>query len=102
GRGRTERDGRKNGRFRGTRDGMHCAVQPPVFSFFQTRRARFYEVLRVEVRARGMRRAHGMNNRKMSLVPNRLQGSHGRMQSEEAVEIKHAGAWDIDGRAHGV
>jgi hypothetical protein len=43
-----------------------------------------------------------MNDRKMSLFPNRLQGRHGRMQSEEAVEIKHARAWDIDRRAHGV
>src|SRR5438874_6434023 len=49
--------------------GVHGAIQPSVFCGLQSRRSRFHEVLRVEMRTSFIGRASGMDNRKMSLVP---------------------------------
>ena len=43
-----------------------------------------------------------MNDGEMALVVERLERSHGRMQTEEAVQIDHLILLDSDRRAHGV
>src|SRR5712691_9301891 len=56
--------------------------------------------MRIEVGARGIRRASSVHDGQMALLPQRLKCRHGGMQTEETVEIKHGAARDIDGGAH--
>src|SRR5437764_10218023 len=43
-----------------------------------------------------------MHNREMPLLPDRLEGSHGRVQHEKTVKIDDGTAWNIYRRPHGV
>src|ERR1700689_513862 len=43
-----------------------------------------------------------MHNRELALLPQRLERRKRRMQPEEAVEIEHRFAWNIDARPHRV
>ncbi len=81
---------------------MQGAIQPAVFGGFDAGRAGLHEVLRIEVRAARIGRAGGVHDGQMALVPERLQGRHRGMQSEEAVEIDDRVARNIDRRPHGV
>src|ERR1022692_837731 len=47
-------------------------------------------------------RSGGMHNRQLTLLPERLKRREGRMQAEEAIEIEHSLAWNIDAGPHGV
>jgi Protein of unknown function (DUF1800) len=67
--------------------GLQCAIQPSVFGRLDARRARLHIILRIEVRARHIRRARCMHNREMLPVPQRLQTRHRRMQSEKSIQI---------------
>ncbi len=67
--------------------GLHVAVQPAVSSAFVTRRARLHIILSVEVRARIIRRSHGVNDREMAFVVNRFERCERGVKSEKAVEI---------------
>src|SRR6185437_5294661 len=66
---------------------LHRAIQPAIFGGLQSWRAGFHEILRVEVRACFVRRAGRVDDREMSLIPERLESFHGGMQSEESIEI---------------
>ncbi len=79
---------------------MQAAVQPAVLGRLDPRRPRFHEILRVEVRARRVRRSRGVHNGKMLLPPQRFERSHRRMQSEETVKIEHGFPGNVDGRPH--
>src|SRR6202043_3978422 len=61
-----------------------------------------HEILRIEVRAAGVRRSGGMHNRQLTLLPERLERCEGRMQAKESVKIKHSLARYIDARPQGV
>ena len=62
-------------------------IQPAVVGRLAARRARFHIILRVEMRARRVGRAHGVHDRQLSRVVNRLQRPKRRVQAEQAVEI---------------
>ncbi len=62
-------------------------IQPAVGGAFKAGRAGLHVILRVEMRARGIGRAHGVDNRQMPRVEHRLERRERRMQSEESVEI---------------
>src|SRR5262249_9798936 len=49
-----------------------------------------------------VRRACGMNDREMALLPKRLKRSQRGMQPEEAVEIDHRLTWNVDAGPHRV
>ena len=51
-------------------------------------RSRFHVVLRVEVRARGVGRAAGVDHGEPARVPQRLERRQRRVQAEEAVEVE--------------
>ena len=67
--------------------GGQRAVHPAAGGGLQARRAGLHVVLRVEMRARGVGRAHRFDNRQVPLVEERLQRRKRRMQAEEAIEI---------------
>src|SRR5205807_7376078 len=81
---------------------MQSAIQPTIIGGLHARRTRFHEILCVEVRACGVRRAGSMDDSQVTLLPQGLKRGYGRMQAEEAVEVNHRAARDIDGWAHGV
>src|SRR5439155_7028084 len=81
---------------------MKSAVQPPVRGGLHPGRTRFHEILCVEMRACGVRRAGSMDDSQVALLPQGLKRGYGRMQAEEAVEVNHRASRDIDGWAHGV
>ena len=78
------------------------AVQPSVLGDLHARRARFHEILRVEVRARRVGRPGGMHNRQVLLFPQRLKCRHRRMQPKETVQIEHRFLRNIDRWPHRV
>ena len=78
---------------------MERPVQPAVFGRFHAGRAGFHVVLRIEVRARGVGRAGGVNDRQVALLPQRLEGRERWVQPEESVEIEDRVARNLmDGR----
>ena len=81
---------------------MQGPIQPPILGRLQPGRSRFHEILRIEVGARRIGRPGRMYDRKMTLIPQRLQRRHSRMQPEEPVKIDHRIAWNVDGRSHRV
>src|ERR1700677_3371038 len=81
---------------------MYRPVHRALFGCSHTARAGLHEILRVEVRTRGVGRTGGMNDGQMTLLPQRLKGRERRMESEESIEIKHRVARNIDGRPHSV
>src|SRR3974390_47443 len=79
---------------------MHRAIEPTVFRGFHTRCAGLHKILRIEVRACGIRRTCGVHDRKMLLLPQWLKRRHRRMQSEEAIKIDDLVARNIDAGPH--
>ena len=91
------------------RHGLHGAIEPAVVGGFHAGRARFHEILRVKMRARGIGRARRVHDGQLVAVKQRLQRREAGMQSEESVEIDGCGASSAaaglrnrDGRAHAV
>ena len=54
------------------------------------------------MRTGGMWRASGVHNGQVTRIPQRLQGSQGRMEAEKPIEIKHFSARNINRGAHRV
>src|SRR5579862_4895823 len=79
---------------------MQSPVQPAIFGGFNAWSAGLHEILSVEMRSRGIGRTCGVNDGQLLLVPDRLQCPEGRVQSKEAVEIKHRLARDVDRWPH--
>ena len=73
------------------------AIEPAVFGGFDAGRAGLHEILRVEMRARGIGRAGGVNDGELVFVKERLEWREAGVQAEEAVEIDRgvgaAAAW---------
>ena len=70
----SERDGAEGGLVRQlAAQIMQGAVQPAIFGGFHAGRAGFHEILRVEMRARGIGRAGGVHDGEMTLLPQRLE-----------------------------
>ena len=63
------------------------AIHPAVARRFDPRRPGLHVVLRVEMRARGIGRTRGIDNRHELPIEQRLERSKGRMQPEEPVQI---------------
>ena len=66
---------------------VQVAIQPAVRRALHAGRGGLHVVLRVEVRARAVGRAAGVDDRELPRVPERLERREPRMQPEEAVEI---------------
>ena len=66
---------------------LQRAIQPPIFRGFYAGRARFHEILRVEMRPRGIGRTDSVHDRKLVLVEQRLQRSEAGMQAEKSVQV---------------
>src|SRR5712692_4995201 len=81
---------------------MQSAIEPAVVSGLHAWCSGFHEILGVEVGARGIGRTSSVHDGQMALLPQRLKCRHGGMQTEEAVEINHGTARDIDGGAHSI
>ena len=81
---------------------MQRTIEPSIFRGFDAGSAGFHEILRVEVRARSVRRSGSMHDREMFLLPERLKRREGRMQAEEPVEVDHRLARNVDAGPHGV
>jgi hypothetical protein len=86
-----ERDGPER-RAAGRGRGRQPPCQPPVRRTLHARSARLHVVLRVEVRARRVRRPAGVHDGQPAFVPQRFQAAERRVQPEEAVEIERAPA----------
>src|SRR5260370_17043128 len=69
------------------RNRFQRAVQPAVFGRLQAWRARFHEVLRVEMRARRVGRTGGVHDRELVLVKERLKWREARMQTEKSSHV---------------
>ena len=78
------------------------AVEPSIFGGLHAGSAGLHEILRIEVRAAGVGRSGGVHNRQLTLLPQRLERRERRMQPEEAIEIEHRLARNVDARPHGV
>ena len=83
---------------------VQVAIEPAVVRALHARRRRLHVVLRVEVRARRVGRAAGVDDRELPRVEERLERRQPRMQAEEAVEIdrrarSRPGRADRDARA---
>ena len=76
----------------GSWSALQKSVQPAVRGGLHAGRRRLHVVLRVEVRARAVRRAGRMNDRQLASVEQRLQRSEARVQTEESVKVDGAGA----------
>ena len=70
----------------GSGRGWERPIQPSVGAF-KAGRAGLHVILRIEMRARGIGRAHGVDNRQMPRVEHRLERRERRVQSEESVQI---------------
>ena len=86
----------------GRRQVVQRTIEPSIFGGLHAGRAGFHEVLRVEVRARRVRRSGGVHDGEMPLLPERLKRRQRRMQSKEAVEIDHRLARNVDAGPHRV
>ena len=88
--------------------GLQGAIEPAVVGGFAAGSSRFHEILRVEVGARGIGRADGLDDGELSVAEKRKHGGQAGMQTEEAVEIERgisaalAGVRDRDGGAHAI
>src|SRR5262249_1414841 len=68
-------------------DLRQSAVHPAILCRLHTWRAGLHVVLRVEVRARGVGRAGGVDDGEMLLIVERLGRGERRGKPEEAIEI---------------
>ncbi len=68
--------------------GLEGAVEPAILRGLDAGRAAFHVVLRVEVRAGGVGRAGGVDDGEVAPIVERLEGCHGRVEAEEAVEVQ--------------
>src|SRR5262249_817482 len=64
--------------------------------------AGFHEILRIEMRARRVGRTGGVNDRQLTLLPERLKRREGRVQAEEAIEIDDGFSGNVDAGPHPV
>jgi hypothetical protein len=77
-------------------------IEPAIFRGLHPRRARFHEILGVEVRAGGIGRTGRVHDRQVPLLPQRLERRERRMQPEESVQINYRLARNVDAGPHGV
>ena len=99
---RSQRNGSEGRRLTRQRLILQRAVQPAIGSRLHAGRAALHVILRVKVRARGVRRARRVNNRQVSLVIQRLERRHLRMQPKEPVQVDDLILLDRNRRPHGV
>ena len=66
---------------------LQIAVEPAVRCALHARRRGLHVILRVEVRARGVRRSARVHDRQRVLIPKRLERRETRIEPEETVEI---------------
>ena len=64
-------------------------IHPSVAGAFHARRAAFHVILGVEMRARGVGRSAGVNERERAVIPLRHQRGQRGMEPEKAVEVDH-------------
>src|SRR5215472_5817305 len=63
------------------------AVEPPVLCRLYTRRAGFHIILRIEMRARRIRRTRSMHNGEFVFLKQRRKGSKRAMQPKKSVQV---------------
>ena len=69
---------------------FESAVEPTVVGGLESGRARFHEILRVEMRASGIGRASRVYDSEFVSVKERREGGQAWMQSEKAVKVHGA------------
>ena len=82
--------------------GAEGAVEPAILRDLDAGGAALHVVLGIEVRAGGVGRAGGVDDGEVALVVEGLEGGHGRVQAEEAVEVENLVLLDGDGGTHRV
>ncbi len=83
--------------------GANGAVEPAVVGGLDAGRAGFHVVLGIEMRARGIGRAGGMNDRQVPLVPERLEGARakGAVRRSRRDRSPTGAARDVEWRCSG-
>ena len=98
----------RKGEASGSGSDLQRAIEPAVVGGLHAGRAGLHVILRIEMRARGIRRTRGVHDGQLLLLEKRQQRRQAGMQAEKAVEIER-GAFaalprlrNRDGRADAV